>query len=206
MIYVASRGGMGDGDVRLGAAARAVSRLAQPGDRAGRTVLRVPARRRGRRGDDGAGKAGTKTALPFGPFLAAGTVLAIFVGQEFVDLFGIADQSAAAMRSLARRPSTPSSTPYIADTRATATKPTIDADEDDHDRLEHRRELLDAALELAVEVLAGDLELLVERSGLLADLEHLLRGAGEQPGRRASGWVKPAPSSICCLGDLERSR
>jgi prepilin signal peptidase PulO-like enzyme (type II secretory pathway) len=32
------------------------------------------------------GSAGRKTALPFGPFLAAGTVLAVFVGQDLVDL------------------------------------------------------------------------------------------------------------------------
>ena len=32
------------------------------------------------------GSAGRKTALPFGPFLALGTVLAVFIGQEFVDL------------------------------------------------------------------------------------------------------------------------
>lgn len=32
------------------------------------------------------GKAGRRTALPFGPFLAAGTVLAVFIGQECVDL------------------------------------------------------------------------------------------------------------------------
>jgi leader peptidase (prepilin peptidase) / N-methyltransferase len=31
-------------------------------------------------------KAGRKTALPFGPFLAAGTVLAVFIGQQCVDL------------------------------------------------------------------------------------------------------------------------
>ena len=31
------------------------------------------------------GKGGRKTALPFGPFLAAGTVIAVFAGQEFVD-------------------------------------------------------------------------------------------------------------------------
>ncbi len=30
--------------------------------------------------------AGRKTALPFGPFLAFGTVLAVFVGQRFVDI------------------------------------------------------------------------------------------------------------------------
>lgn len=32
------------------------------------------------------GENGRKTALPFGPFLAFGTVLAVFVGQDFVDL------------------------------------------------------------------------------------------------------------------------
>jgi prepilin signal peptidase PulO-like enzyme (type II secretory pathway) len=32
------------------------------------------------------GRAGRKTALPFGPFLALGTVLAIFVGPAIVDL------------------------------------------------------------------------------------------------------------------------
>jgi prepilin signal peptidase PulO-like enzyme (type II secretory pathway) len=31
-------------------------------------------------------KAGRKTALPFGPFLAAGTLLAVFVGQDVVDV------------------------------------------------------------------------------------------------------------------------
>lgn len=34
----------------------------------------------------GVGKAGRRTALPFGPFLAAGTVLAVFIGQWGVDL------------------------------------------------------------------------------------------------------------------------
>jgi leader peptidase (prepilin peptidase)/N-methyltransferase len=33
-----------------------------------------------------AGKAGKQTALPFGPFLALGTVIAVFIGQHFVDL------------------------------------------------------------------------------------------------------------------------
>lgn len=32
------------------------------------------------------GSAGRQTALPFGPFLALGTVVAVFVGQHFVDL------------------------------------------------------------------------------------------------------------------------
>ena len=33
-----------------------------------------------------AGAAGRRTKLPFGPFLAVGTVLAVFVGQWCVDL------------------------------------------------------------------------------------------------------------------------
>jgi leader peptidase (prepilin peptidase)/N-methyltransferase len=31
-------------------------------------------------------KAGRRTALPFGPFLALGTIVAIFYGQEFLDI------------------------------------------------------------------------------------------------------------------------
>lgn len=86
LIYHFSKGGMGDGDVRLapllglylgwlnpgivlpglffGFIAGAVVGVAMmAGDRAGR-----------------------RTAVPFGPFLALGTVVAIFWGQHFVDL------------------------------------------------------------------------------------------------------------------------
>jgi len=31
------------------------------------------------------GKVGRRSSIPFGPFLAAGTVLAIFIGQGYVD-------------------------------------------------------------------------------------------------------------------------
>ncbi len=70
----------------------------------------------------------------------------------------------------------------MADTSAIATKPTISTDEDDHDRFEHGGEALDPELELTVEVLGRHLELLVERTGLFADLEHLPGSAGEQLG------------------------
>jgi leader peptidase (prepilin peptidase)/N-methyltransferase len=86
VIYFASRGGMGDGDVRLapllGLHLGYVSVAIVPvglffgfliGAVVGVAMMAT-------------NKAGRKTALPFGPFLAAGTVLAIFVGQWFVDL------------------------------------------------------------------------------------------------------------------------
>ena len=86
VIYFASRGGMGDGDVRLapllGLHLGYISLAIVPvglffGFLIGAVVGVVMM---------ATSKAGRKTALPFGPFLAAGTVLAIFVGQEFVDL------------------------------------------------------------------------------------------------------------------------
>jgi leader peptidase (prepilin peptidase)/N-methyltransferase len=86
VIYFASRGGMGDGDVRLapllGLHLGYLSVAIVPvglffGFLIGAVVgVAMMATR----------KAGRKTALPFGPFLATGTVLAIFIGQWFVDL------------------------------------------------------------------------------------------------------------------------
>jgi leader peptidase (prepilin peptidase)/N-methyltransferase len=86
VIYFASRGGMGDGDVRLapllGLHLGYLSVAIVPvglffgfliGAVVGVAMMAT-------------NNAGRKTALPFGPFLAAGTVLAIFVGQWFVDL------------------------------------------------------------------------------------------------------------------------
>lgn len=85
-VYVASRGGMGDGDVRLspllGAYLGWLGLALVPaglffGFLGGAVVGSVLM---------WAGKAGRRTALPFGPFLAGGAVLAVFVGQRFVDL------------------------------------------------------------------------------------------------------------------------
>lgn len=86
LVYVVSRGGMGDGDVRLAPLLGLHLGYLNPGivpvglfygfvigAVVGVAVM-------------AAGKAGRKTALPFGPFLAAGTVLAVFAGQWFVDL------------------------------------------------------------------------------------------------------------------------
>lgn len=86
LIHVASRGGMGDGDVRLAPLLGLYLGWLNPGTVpvglfygfvlgafVGVAVLIA------KRGD-------RRTAVPFGPFLAAGTVLAVFTGQWFVDL------------------------------------------------------------------------------------------------------------------------
>lgn len=86
LIYTVSRGGMGDGDVRLAPLLGLHLGYLNPGivpvglffgfllgAVVGVIAMAV-------------GSAGRKTALPFGPFLAAGTVVAVFVGQWFVDL------------------------------------------------------------------------------------------------------------------------
>lgn len=84
-IYLASRGGMGDGDVRLAPLLGLYLGYLNPGIvpvglflgfLLGAVVgVAVMALGRGDR----------KTALPFGPFLAAGTVIAVFAGQWVVD-------------------------------------------------------------------------------------------------------------------------
>jgi leader peptidase (prepilin peptidase)/N-methyltransferase len=85
VIYLASRGGMGDGDVRLAPLLGLHLGYIEPGivpiglflgfaigAVVGVVMMTV-------------GKAGRKTALPFGPFLAAGTVLAVFTGPWLLD-------------------------------------------------------------------------------------------------------------------------
>lgn len=85
-IYLASRGGLGDGDVRLAPLLGAYLGFLNPGlapvglffgfvTGAVVGVALMAAKRAGRR-----------TAVPFGPFLALGTVLAVFFGQAYIDL------------------------------------------------------------------------------------------------------------------------
>lgn len=86
LIYVASRGGMGDGDVRLAPLLGAFLGFLNPGLAAvglffgflaGAFVgVAVMVAVRGDR----------KMKVPFGPFLALGTVVAIFIGQDYIDL------------------------------------------------------------------------------------------------------------------------
>jgi len=86
LIYVASRGGMGDGDVRFAPLLGLYLGWLNPG-------IVLPALFFGFFAGAVVGvalmafdRAGRRTAVPFGPFLALGTVVAIFVGQHFVDL------------------------------------------------------------------------------------------------------------------------
>jgi leader peptidase (prepilin peptidase)/N-methyltransferase len=85
LLYVVSRGGMGDGDVRLspllGAYLGWLGLGFVPvglflgflfGAVVGLAVMAV-------------GSAGRKTAIPFGPFLAAGTVVGVLAGQAIID-------------------------------------------------------------------------------------------------------------------------
>lgn len=86
LVYVASRGGLGDGDVRLSPLLGAyLGWLGLPYVPVGLflgflfgSIVGV--------GAMVAGRAGRKTALPFGPFLAAGTLVAVFVGRSVIDL------------------------------------------------------------------------------------------------------------------------
>ncbi len=85
LLYAVSRGGLGDGDVRLSPLLGAyLGWLGLPFVPVGLflgflfgSIVGVAAMVMGR--------AGRRTALPFGPFLAAGTVVAIFVGRPIID-------------------------------------------------------------------------------------------------------------------------
>jgi leader peptidase (prepilin peptidase)/N-methyltransferase len=86
LIFWASRGGMGEGDVRLAPLLGMYLGWLNPG-------IVLPGLFFGFVAGAVVGvammagnKAGRRTAVPFGPFLALGTVVAIFYGQHFVDL------------------------------------------------------------------------------------------------------------------------
>ncbi len=86
LIYILSKGGMGDGDVRLAPLLGLYLGWINPG-------IVLPGLFFGFIAGAVVGvammaldRAGRRTAVPFGPFLALGTVVAIFVGQHFVDL------------------------------------------------------------------------------------------------------------------------
>ena len=86
IVYLASRGGMGDGDVRLSPLLGAFMGWLNPGFVAAGLFLAfllgavvgviVMAISHG----------GRKTSVPFGPFLAAGSVAAVWLGQPMIDL------------------------------------------------------------------------------------------------------------------------
>jgi leader peptidase (prepilin peptidase)/N-methyltransferase len=87
IVYVASRGGMGDGDVRLSPLLGAYLGWLNPGIVAVGLFLGFFAGAVVGVAMMAAGRAGRKTAVPFGPFLALGTLVAVFVGQRCVDIF-----------------------------------------------------------------------------------------------------------------------
>ena len=86
LIYKFSRGGMGDGDVRLAPLLGMFLGWINPG-------IVLPGLFFGFLAGAIVGvammavnRAGRRTAVPFGPFLALGTIVGIFVGQHFVDI------------------------------------------------------------------------------------------------------------------------
>jgi leader peptidase (prepilin peptidase) / N-methyltransferase len=86
LLYVVSRGGMGDGDVRLSPLlGMYLGWLGLGHVPAGLFLGFLFGAVVGVAGMI-AGRSGRKTALPFGPFLALGTIVAVFVGQDLVDL------------------------------------------------------------------------------------------------------------------------
>ena len=87
LVYLLSRGGMGDGDVRLSPLLGAYLGWLNPGLVAVGLFIGFLAGAVVGVAMMAAGRAGRKTAVPFGPFLALGTVIAVFVGQRCVDLF-----------------------------------------------------------------------------------------------------------------------
>jgi leader peptidase (prepilin peptidase)/N-methyltransferase len=85
-LYAVSRGGLGDGDVRFAPLLGVYLGWSNPGlalvglffgfvvGAVVGVVMMI------------AGRAGRRTALPFGPFLAIGSMVALFIGQDFIDV------------------------------------------------------------------------------------------------------------------------
>jgi leader peptidase (prepilin peptidase) / N-methyltransferase len=86
LIYAVSRGGMGDGDVRLAPLLGMYLGWLNPGIVLPGLFFGFVAGAVVGVGMMALDRAGRRTAVPFGPFLALGTLVAIFVGQHFVDL------------------------------------------------------------------------------------------------------------------------
>jgi leader peptidase (prepilin peptidase) / N-methyltransferase len=87
IVYLASRGGMGDGDVRLSPLLGAYLGWLNPGIVGVGLFLGFFAGAVVGVALMAVGRAGRKTAVPFGPFLALGTVVAVFIGQRCIDIF-----------------------------------------------------------------------------------------------------------------------
>jgi len=87
IVYAASRGGMGDGDVRLSPLLGAYLGWLNPGLVAVGLFIGFLTGAVVGVAMMATGRAGRKTAVPFGPFLALGTIIAIFVGQRWIDTF-----------------------------------------------------------------------------------------------------------------------
>jgi len=87
IVYLASRGGMGDGDVRLSPLLGAYLGWLNPGLVSVGLFIGFLIGAIVGVAMMASGRAGRKTAVPFGPFLAFGTIVAIFVGQRLIDMF-----------------------------------------------------------------------------------------------------------------------
>lgn len=84
-VYLLSRGGMGDGDVRLSPLLGAyLGWLGLPYVPVGLFLGFLFGAVVGVAGM-AIGKAGRRSAIPFGPFLAAGTIVAVFIGRAVID-------------------------------------------------------------------------------------------------------------------------
>lgn len=86
LIYFASRGGMGDGDVRLSPLLGAYLGWLNPGLVGVGLFLGFLFGAIVGVGTMVAGRGGRKTAIPFGPFLALGTLVAVWSGQPLIDI------------------------------------------------------------------------------------------------------------------------